>query len=197
MNPLSILLSPNQQWARLADQPLANFPRYCSYFLVLAALPAIAWYWGVTKVGWEVAGGDPIKLTSESALPIVILFYLAMVCSIAVIGYLTHWMSHTYGAETSLAKGMSLVGFFCTPLFIFGMVGFYPLLWFDLLIGVLALSWSVYLLYSGIPVAMKLPQERGFLYASAVVGVALVIFICILVASVLLWEFGWAPEFTD
>ncbi len=197
MNPFSYLLTPNAQWHRLADQPLSYFPARCLYFLVLAALPAVAWYWGVTQIGWQVADGDAVKLTSQSALPIVVLFYFAMITSVAVIGFLTHWMSQTYGAETSLAKGMSLVGFFCTPLFVFGAVGFYPLLWVDLLVGVIALSWSVYLLYTGIPIVMKMPAERGFLYASAVVGVALVIFICILVASVLLWEFGWAPEFTD
>ena len=33
--------------------------------------------------------------------------------------------------------------------------------------------------------------------AGAVVGVALVILICLMVGSVIIWEFGAAPAFTD
>jgi hypothetical protein len=44
---------------------------------------------------------------------------------------------------------------------------------------------------------MNIPEERGFLFSSAVVGVALVILICIMVGSVLVWDFGAAPAFTD
>ena len=78
-----------------------------------------------------------------------------------------------------------------------GAVGFYPLLWLDLLVGVAAISWSVYLMYLGIPIVMDIPEERGFLFSSAVLGVALVILICLMVGSVILWEYGAAPQFTD
>jgi hypothetical protein len=106
-------------------------------------------------------------------------------------------MSATYGAASTLTKGIVIAGLTSTPLFIAGLVGFHPLLWIDLLIGVLAVSWSVYLLYLGIPIVMNIPEERGFLFSSAVVGVALVILICIMVGSVLVWDFGAAPAFTD
>jgi hypothetical protein len=106
-------------------------------------------------------------------------------------------MSDTYGANSSLTKGIVIVGLTSTPLFIAGLVGFYPVLWIDLLIGVAAVSWSVYLLYLGIPIVMGIPEERGFLFSSAVVGVALVILICMMVGSVILWDYGAAPAFTD
>jgi len=43
---------------------------------------------------------------------------------------------------------------------------------------------------------MKVPPERGFLYASAVFAVALVSFVALLGATVVLWDFGPAPEYT-
>jgi hypothetical protein len=141
--------------------------------------------------------GEAIKLTVQSARQISVLFYLTMLGAIAVIGYFVHWMSATYGAASTLTKGIVIAGLTSTPLFIAGLVGFHPLLWIDLLIGVLAVSWSVYLLYLGIPIVMNIPEERGFLFSSAVVGVALVILICIMVGSVLVWDFGAAPAFTD
>jgi hypothetical protein len=193
-----LLTRPSAQWRTIADLPEDSFRTLLLYPCFLAILPAVAWYYGTSRVGWTVGDqGETIKLTVESARQITILFYLAMLGSVAVIGYFVHWMSDTYGANSSLTKGIVIVGLTATPLFIAGLVGFYPLLWIDLLIGVAAVSWSVYLLYLGIPIVMGIPEERGFLFSSAVVGVALVILICMMVGSVILWDYGAAPAFTD
>jgi len=193
-----LLTRPSAQWRTIADLPEDSFRTLLLYPCFLAILPAVAWYYGTSRVGWTVGDqGETIKLTVESARQITILFYLAMLGSVAVIGYFVHWMSDTYGANSSLTKGIVIVGLTSTPLFIAGLVGFYPLLWIDLLIGVAAVSWSVYLLYLGIPIVMGIPEERGFLFSSAVVGVALVILICMMVGSVILWDYGAAPAFTD
>jgi len=193
-----LLTRPSAQWRTIADLPEDSFRTLLLYPCFLAILPAVAWYYGTSRVGWTVGDqGETIKLTVESARQITILFYLAMLASVAVIGYFVHWMSDTYGADSSLTKGIVIVGVTSTPLFIAGLVGFYPLLWIDLLIGVAAVSWSVYLLYLGIPIVMGIPEERGFLFSSAVVGVALVILICMMVGSVILWDYGAAPAFTD
>lgn len=193
-----LLVKPSAQWRAIADLPESSFRTLILYPCFLAILPAVAWYYGTSQVGWTVGDrGEAIKLTVESARQISVLFYLAMLGSIAVIGYFIHWMSETYGAESTLTKGIVITGLTSTPLFIAGLVGFHPLLWIDLLIGVGAVSWSVYLLYLGIPIVMDIPEERGFLFSSAVVGVAMVILICMMVGSVILWDFGAAPAFTD
>jgi len=193
-----LLVRPSAQWQAIADLPPSSFRNLLLYPCLFAILPAVAWYYGTSQVGWTVGDhGDPIKLTVASARQISILFYLGMIGCVAAIGYFIHWMSDTYGADSSLTKGIVITGLTSTPLFIAGMVGFYPLLWVDLLIGVGAVSWSVYLLYLGIPIVMKIPEERGFLFSSAVVGVALVMLICLMVGSVILWEYGAAPAFTD
>src|SRR5690606_25709333 len=118
------------------------------YPLLFALLPAVAWYWGTTRIGWRIGGETPVRLTEASALPIVILFYLAMVAAVAGIGYMIHWMSQTYGANSSTAKGIAIASFTATPLFVAGAIGFYPLLWAALALGLVAVSYAVYLLYT-------------------------------------------------
>ncbi|MEM1112706.1 MAG: Yip1 family protein [Pseudomonadota bacterium] len=195
---IGLLVSPSSQWQSIAKLPDKSLNTLILYPCIFAILPAVAWYYGTTQIGWTVGEhGEPIKLTTASARQICILFYLAMVGCVAVIGYFIHWMSETYGADSSIAKGIVIAGLTATPLFITGMVGFYPLLWLDLLIGVGAVSWAVYLLYLGIPIVMDIPEERGFLFSSAVLAIALVILICLMVGSVILWEYGAAPAFTD
>ncbi len=200
LNPLGYLFWPKRQWQQLAECDAKHFssnPWYPLYPLILALLPAIAWFYGASVTGWAIDDGDTIRLTTTSTLKIIPLFYLAMVSSILLLGYMTHWMAETYEANSSPAKGISLVAFAATPLLLAGGVGFFPHMLLDMTVGLLALSWSLYLLYTGIPVAMGLSPERGFLYASAIVAVGLVIFVGVLVVTVILWDMGAAPQFTD
>ncbi|EED32705.1 amino acid transporter protein [gamma proteobacterium NOR5-3] len=194
-----LLFKPKQQWQSIADLPESSQNLLVIYPFVFALLPAIAWYWGTSHVGWTVGSyNEVIKLTDASAMQVNILFYCVMVASVAAIGYAIHWMSSTYGAERStIAKGIMIAGLTATPLFILGLVGFHPVLWVDLLIGVVAISWAVYLMYLGIPIVMDIPQERGFLFSSAILAIGLVLLVSIMVISILAWDFGAAPAFTD
>jgi Yip1-like protein len=193
-----LLVKPSSQWQEIAKLPEKSLNTLLLYPCIFAILPAVAWFYGTSQVGWTVGdAGDPIKLTVASARQISILFYFGMLGCVAAIGYFIHWMAHTYGADSTIAKGIVIAGLTATPLFITGLVGFQPVLWVDLLIGVAAVSWSVYLLYLGIPIVMGIPEERGFLFSSAVLAISMVILICLMVGSVILWDLGAAPAFTD
>jgi hypothetical protein len=190
-------LNPHRGWRRLDQAAPHKLVSALLYPAIFATLPALAWFSGATGVGWRVGSEPAVKLTHASAVPIVVLFYLAMLASIIGIGCMVHWMARTYGASSTLAKGIALAGYTATPLFVAGLVGFYPWVMFDLVMGLVAICYSVYLLYVGIPIVMHIPEERGFLFASAVIAVCLVIFIAIMGATVLLWEMGATPVFTD
>lgn len=74
---------------------------------------------------------------------------------------------------------------------------FYPELWFVVSVGMVALAYSVYLLYTGVPILMHIPEERGFIYASSVVTCGLVLLVIILAATAILWTNGIiSPTFT-
>ena len=140
---IGVLVKPSSQWRSVAQLPEASLNTLVLYPCIMAVLPAVAWFYGTTEVGWSVGDGDPIKLTADSARTIVILFYLAMITAVATIGYFIHWMAHTYGADSSTAKGIVIAGLSVTPMFLAGATGFYPLLWMDLLLGVIAVCWAV------------------------------------------------------
>lgn len=195
---IGLLLRPSEQWRIVAQLPERSRNVLVLYPCIFALLPAIAWYYGTSQVGWTTGlQGNVVRLTADSAFQISVLFYLVMVGSVAIIGFFIHWMSQTYGAESTIPKGIVIAGLTATPLFITGLVGFYPTLWLDLLIGVVAISWAVYLMYLGIPIMMKIPEERGFLFSSAVLAIAMVVLVSIMVISILAWDYGAAPAFTD
>ena len=190
-----IMTSPGRTWQRLSSS--AGEAGHLVVLLLMAALPAIAWYYGTTQVGWTVGEGEVIRLTQSSATRLIALFYLAMVTSVCIIGWFIHWMAENYGAQSSPMRGITIATYTAMPLFLAGLIGFFPALGFALVVAIVAISWSLSLLYTGIPAVMGVPQERGFLFASAVVAVCLVILIGIMTASVILWDMGFAPEYTN
>ncbi|PCJ50702.1 MAG: hypothetical protein COA74_01890 [Gammaproteobacteria bacterium] len=188
---------PEEEWERIHQLPKANFMHYLVYVMLLSLIPSVSWYIGTTQVGWTVGAGDAVKLTSDSSFQIALLFYVAMLVGIFVLGVMIHWMAKTYKSESTLAKGYAIAAFTCTPLFLVGILGLYPVIWLHMIAGLCAVSYTVYLLYSGLPIVMGISKERGFLFASAVVAVGLVMFVGLLGVTVILWGLGAAPVFID
>ncbi|GAB1265006.1 Yip1 family protein [Aurantivibrio infirmus] len=191
-----LLFNPRHTWQVIGDLPDESLKKNLPYAMVLAVFPALAWYIGTTQTGWNLGvDDDSIRISSESALSLAGGFYLAMVLGVTGIGYFIHWMAHTYGAASNPIKGIVIAGYTATPVLLAGIAGIYPIFWFDIILGTLAVAYAVYHLYIGIPIVMHIPQERGFLFASAIVAVALVIVIAVMGGTVIFWEFISAPEF--
>ena len=194
-NGFLVAFSPRRGWSQIAGDDAGLVKVLLLHTIPLALIPAVCWYLGVTQQGWSVAG-ETVRLTAESALPMCALFYLAMVSGVVFLGYMVHWMAGSYGTESSLAQGVKLITYTATPFFLAGVLGLYPVLWIDIMLGTLIAVYCIYLLYLGTGPVMAVPPERGFLYASAVFAVALVSFVALLGATVVLWDLGPTPEYT-
>ena len=185
---------PKKEWKSIKEERCTVGKCFCSHVLILAAIPAIAGYIGTTQVGWSFGGFEVHKLTTQSALQIAILTYLTMLVAVFSLGKAIHWMGQTYGSKQTLPQAIALAAYTATPLWLMGFFFLYPVLWFNMLIGLPALAYTVYLLYTGVPVMMSVSQERGFLFASAVLAVGLVMLVAVLGAMVMLWSMGIGPE---
>lgn len=194
---LGLLFRPQEEWQAIANDKDSMTGTILFHLMPMALLPAIAWFYGATAVGWKIVTDEPIRMTVGSVAPIAILFWLGMIGGTLFIGGLMHWMATTYGATPSPARSVRLATYTATPLFIAGLAGFFPILWLDMLLGVAAGCYTIYLLYLGIPRMMDIPEERGYLFASAALGVGFIGCIILMCATVILWEYGFMPEFTD
>lgn len=192
-----LFVNAEKEWKSIRRQRCTVLQCYLSHVLFLAAIPAVSGYIGTTQIGWQIGNAPVVKLTHESALGIAILFYITMLVAVFTLGKLICWMGQTYGArQRSLGQCTALAAYTATPLFLIGIMLLYPVLWLNLLIGLPALAYTVYLLYTGVPIMMGIPKERGFLYSSAVLAVGLVMLVGVLAATVILWSAGIGPVFT-
>lgn len=185
---------PKKEWKSIKEERCTVGKCFCSHVLILAAIPAIAGYIGTTQVGWSFGGFEVHKLTTQSALQIAIITYLTMLVAVFSLGKAIHWMGQTYGSKQTLPQAIALAAYTATPLWVMGLFFLYPILWVNMLIGLPALAYSVYLLYTGVPVMMGVSQERGFLFASAVLAVGLVMLVAVLGSMAVLWSMGIGPE---
>ena len=78
-----------------------------------------------------------------------------------------------------------------------GLLQLYPVLWLNLIAGLPVLAFTTYVFYSGVPIMMEIPEERGFLFSSAMLAFGLVTLVALLAITALLWGAGYAPSFTS
>ncbi|WP_028109519.1 Yip1 family protein [Ferrimonas futtsuensis] len=187
---------PRQEWQSI-EQTHEGVGASLAHILVIALIPAICGFFASSYIGWSIGAGDPIKLTQASAAKMAIAMYGALIAGVFLLAYLAHWMAKTFGAKPSFTQAIELSAYTATPLFMVGFATLYPELWFVMVVGLAGIAYSVYLLYSGVPIIMNIPEERGFIYASSLVTCGLVLLVAILASSVILWNVGFGPSYVS
>jgi hypothetical protein len=79
-------------------------------------------------------------------------------------------------------------------MFLAGIIGLVPILWLDVFVVMAAVSYTVYLLYSGVPIFMNIPEERGFIFATSILTVGLCALVGMMAATVIIWGMGFSPQ---
>jgi len=192
-----LLISPNDTWKKISAEDNTISGHLLGYVLILAAIGPVAGYYGTTTVGWQIGTREAVKLSSESALTISVMYYFMTVLAVIGLGLLVQWMAKTYKGDCIIGRAISLAGYTATPIFLIGIAEIYPVLWINLVIGLPALAYTVYLLYSGVPIMMKVTEDKGFLMSSALLGLGMVALVSMMGAMALAWGMGFQPQFVN
>lgn len=198
---LGILVNPQAEWKAIRNEKNSFIQVFISHVPLLALIPAVSAYIGVTQVGWTIADGETVRLTGASAASLCALTYVALIACIYILGEFINWMSKTYGvkddAEMRHYEGTALAVYVSTPVLLAGFANLYPSLWFVVSVMGIAGVYAVYLIYEGIPILMDIPRERAFMFASSVVTVGLVLMITVMITTVVIWGMGVGPVYID
>ena len=190
---LGIMLNPSKEWQEIREENTTMSEVYLQHVLLLAAIPPICAFIGATQLGW-IVGDNVHRLTASSTAPMAFGFYLASLLGVYVMGRAIFWMSETYGAGATLDKCIVLAAHTITPMFICGLIALFPVPWIILVVGLFAVGYTVYLIYTGIPVVMGIDKDQGFLFASAVLTVGMVTLVAVMASTVVLWGLGLGPQ---
>ncbi len=193
---IGLFTNPVNEWRSIRKELEKDSCQYTKLVFLMALIPPLSGLIGTTQFGWKIGVAEPVKLTMSSALTISIGYYFAIVLGIFIMGYVIKWMGQTYVKSVRLSESVALAAFVSVPLVLVGIFEIYPILWVNFLIGLMALGYSVFLLYTGLPIIMDIPKEKGFLYSTAILGFGMVALVGMLAVTALLWGVGLEPSFT-
>lgn len=198
---LGILIRPDAEWKAIRNEKNSFIQVFVSHVPILALIPVVSAYFGVTKVGWTVGGGEPVMLTANSAMTLCAITYAVLLAGIYIFGEFINWMSKTYGVggseEARHYEGTALAVYVSTPILLAGIANLYPHLWMVATLMGAAGCYAVYLIYEGIPILMNISKEQAFMYATSVVTVGLVLMVAIMITTVVIWGMGIGPVYTS
>lgn len=198
---IGILIRPQTEWKLIREQKDSFVEVFVNHVPVLALIPVISAFVGVTQIGWSVGDADPLKLTVDSAFWLCAITYFALIAGVYALGVFINFMSNTYGVQGPKDRvrydGTALAVYVTTPLFLAGLFLIYPSLWLNAVVLTLAGAYSIYLIYEGIPILMNIEKNRAFMYASSVITVGLVLMVTAMITTVIIWGMGIGPVFVD
>lgn len=164
---------------------------YTHHVLAMAAVPVVCAFIGTTQIGWDFGDGTTVKLSLFTGFSLAVLFYALMLGGVAVMGRVIWWMARNYPERPSLKRCMVFAGYVATPIFLSGIVALYPLVWLCVLVGAVALCYTGYLLYIGIPTFLGINREEGMSFASSTLAIGVLVLEVLLALTVILWGYGY------
>ena len=147
------------------------------YIIPLALLGPLAGGIGRLLFGSRVAGrsvGESFDITGAVTYTLIA-FVLALVAVFALSKVIS-LLAPGFGGQSNDVQALKVVAYSSTPTWIAGVFNIHGLfLWLTVLVSL----YSLYLLYLGLPILMKVPKDRAMGYTAVVIIAAIVVFLLV------------------
>ena len=180
-----ILYEPKQS-LQDADREPAKITDIMLHIAFLSLIPTICGYIATAHLGWDLGIGELYTMPQEQAVIVALAAFFSFNLGVYGLGYAICWLAKTFNVDPNPLHCTELAVFTSLPLFALGFVALYPVLYINVAVGLVAIAAAVYLLYTGIPIFMHIPEEEGFVYSTWVVTIGLVMLVVFMGASVFL-----------
>lgn len=149
----AILTTPKTEWTAIAAEPDDLIALYRNYIGLLAAIPAICMFLGLTLIGLPVFG----RFGIGTALASAVAMYVSALVAPFIAALVIEKLAPTFQSSGGTLEALKLVAYASTPVWVAGI--FYLVLVLAPL-ALIAALYAVYLFYLGLPVLMKTPPDK-------------------------------------
>jgi hypothetical protein len=166
----AILLQPSRTWQEIDGEAATIGGLYKSYVVPLALIPAVCGLIGSAFVGGGVfglGGQAPILGTLVAQL----IGFALTLAGVYVLALIIDALAPTFQGERNRVQAFKVAAYSGTAAWVAGVFQLIPAL---ALLGLLGL-YSFYLMFRGLPVLMKAPQEKALVYTAASAAAAIVV----------------------
>jgi hypothetical protein len=164
----AILLTPQKEWPVIEAESATVASLYTGYIIPLAAIPAVASFIGLSVFGFGGILRVPFGIGLEAAL----IRYVATLVGVFILALIIDALAPTFGGTKSQIQALKLAAYSSTASWLAGIFMILPALGILAIVGL----YSLYLLFVGLPVMMKSPQEKSMGYTVVVILAAIVLF---------------------
>jgi Yip1 domain len=161
----SILLKPKETWPAIAAEGGDVASLYTGYVMILAAIPALAGFIGLSLVGVNVLGTS-YRIPILGGVVQMIVSYLLTLAMVFVLALIVNALAPTFGGSKNQLQAFKLVAYGWTAAFVGGIFSLLPML---AILGLIAGLYSIYLIYTGIAVMMRCPADKAGAYTAVVI----------------------------
>jgi hypothetical protein len=168
----NILLQPAREWPVIERERETVINLYTSYIVPLAAIGPVASIIGLSVIGISLPVGGNYRLPLTSAIWHAVTALLLALVGVYVLALIIDALAPNFLAKKNTLQALKIAAYSSTPGWLAGVFSLIPSLAFLQIFGL----YGVYLLYLGLPVLMKVPQEKAWAYAGVIIVVAMIIF---------------------
>ncbi len=185
-----ILLSPKTEWPVIDGETASIADIYKSYILPLAAIGPVATLIHSLVFGYG-AFGISYRPSFISAISTAIISYLATLVIVYLLALLIDFLAPKFGATPNRDKAFKVAAYSATAGWVAAIFNLIPGLGMLSILGL----YSIYLLYIGLPILMKVPEDKSAVYTIViVVSAAVAGFILSAIMAPLMLLFSGGPS---
>jgi len=166
---INILLKPKTEWLVIENEKPDRMKLITRYAMLLAIIPALCSF---ISYGFILA-----DYTLSYAIIIAILRFVVSLGIIYLATYISEYLAPSFEAGKDFDRSFQLVCFAYTPGWVFFILALIP--HFDFLAIFLGFGYMTYLLYTGIPVIKKTPEDKSLGYSILMVIASFVSYLVI------------------
>jgi hypothetical protein len=170
----AMILTPKEEWAKIALETTPQGDILKSYVLPLAAIGPVANFIGGQVFGYGALGFS-YRPGLIASLIGAIIQYGVMIASIFILAFIADFLAPKFDGQSNRANAFKLVAYAATAAWLAQIFGLIPQLRFFTILGL----YTVYLYYIGVTPLMKVPEDKA-------IGYVAVTFVCGLVGGLIL-----------
>jgi ABC-type antimicrobial peptide transport system permease subunit len=175
----AILMKPKDEWRVIDTEPTDMATLYRSYVGPLAAIGPVAAAIGGALIGVNSPILGTVRTPIVNAIVGALVSFALALVAVYIVARVIDYLAPRYSGTSNMNQAFKVAAYASTAQWIAGVFALLPPLAPLSILGL----YSFYLLYLGLPVLMKVPQEKATNYTVAVVVVCIVVFIIIGIVS--------------
>jgi hypothetical protein len=163
-----ILIQPKPEWQVIDGEASTIGGIYTGYVVILAAIPAVAMAVGLLLFGFGFSGTWTTRIIIGA-----VVHYLLGLAAVYVLALIIDALAPTFNSTKNQLNAFKVAAYSGTPAWLAGALMIIPGLGFIALI--VGGAYSLYLLFLGLPMLMRTPQDKAVPYVVATIVAYIVI----------------------